>query len=313
MKTIRITYPHPLQYEDLPATVCAFGFFDGVHRGHQHVIQTAIDLAKEKQMESAVMTFHPHPKDVLQKQDEPMKYITPLQEKEAILTDLGIDRLFIVTFDLGLAALSPADFINYFIEGLHIKHVVGGFDYTFGHKGLGTMETMKNEAKGRYKTTIIPKYVEHHEKISSTTIRNHLRKGNIEEITHLLGRPFTVHGTVVSGEKRGRTIGFPTANISCRNDALIPTVGVYAVTVDIGDDLYYGMANIGYKPTFHDERKDVTLEVNLFDFDQDIYGREVSVSFHSFIRNEKPFAGVDALIAQLKEDATTIRAFFSKK
>lgn len=313
MKTIRLTYPHTLQDEKMPATVCAFGFFDGVHRGHQHVIQTAVDSAKEKQMESAVMTFHPHPKDVLQKQAEPMKYITPLPEKEAILRDLGVDRLYIVTFNHGLAALSPEQFIDHFIEQLHIKHVVGGFDYTFGHKGSGTMETMKRVANGRYETTIIPKCIDQNEKISSTAIRNYLRKGNIGQISRLLGRPFTVHGTVVSGEKRGRTIGFPTANIACQKDALIPAVGVYAVTVDVDHTIYYGMANIGYKPTFHHERKDVTLEVNIFDFDQDIYGKDVSVSFYFFIRKEKPFNGVDALIAQLNEDRATIQTFFSKK
>src|SRR5699024_1825714 len=132
---------------------------------------------------SAVMTFHPHPKDVLQKQSEPMKYITPLDEKEAILNRMGVDYLYIVTFNESLAALAPETFIDHFVEQLHITSVIGGFDYSFGHKGKGTMETMKNESNGRYETVIVPKLTNHGEKVSSTAIRKLLSKGNVQEIT----------------------------------------------------------------------------------------------------------------------------------
>lgn len=313
MKTIRLTYPHDFQAGDLPATACAFGFFDGVHRGHQKLIQTAIDQAKDCGMKSAVMTFHPHPKDVLKQQSTPMKYITPLQQKEVILEELGIDYLFIVTFNLALAALTPEEFINHFVEKLHIKHVIGGFDYSFGHKGLGTMETMKKEAKGRYETTIIPKLVEGNEKISSTAIRAYLKNGNVEEVSHLIGRPLRIIGKVVTGEKRGRTIGFPTANIQAKENALVPAIGVYAVTLTVNGVTYEGMANIGYKPTFHDGRDETTLEVNIFDFDKNIYHKDVHVDFYTFIRHEKAFNGVDELVDQLNKDKSTIQRFFQKE
>src|SRR5699024_2498877 len=313
MKTIRLTYHHDFHAEELPATACAFGFFDGVHRGHQKLIQAAIDQANDCGMKSAIMTFHPHPKDVLKQPSTPMKYITPLQQKEAIMEELGIDYLYVVTFNHTLAALTPKEFINHFVENLHIKHVIGGFDYSFGHKGLGTMETMKEEAKGRYETTIIPKYVEGNEKISSTAVRTYLENGNVEEVTHLLGRPFTIIGTVVTGEKRGRTIGFPTANIQCKENALLPTIGVYAVTLTVNGDTYQGMANIGYKPTFHDKREETTLEVNIFDFSKDIYGEEVQVAFYTFIREEKAFNGIEELTDQLTNDKNTIQCFFQKE
>lgn len=313
MKTIQLTYPHNLLKNELPSTVCAFGFFDGIHKGHQKLIQKTMDLAKEKGMKSAVMTFHPHPTDVLQKQSEPMKYITPLKQKEAILKEMGIDCLYIVTFNHGLASLPPHAFIDHFIEQLHIKHVVGGFDYSFGHKGKGTMETMKNEARGRYDTSIIPKMMQNNTKISSTSIRTWLQQGKVDYLLQIMGRLFAVEGHVVSGEKRGRTIGFPTANIACEPDALLPTVGVYAVTMTLGKETFYGMANIGYKPTFHQDLKETTLEVYLFDFDRDIYGEQVCVSFHTFIRDEKAFEGVDALIAQLTNDAETVRGFFQER
>lgn len=313
MKMIQLTYPHTINKQEMPESICAFGFFDGVHRGHQKLIQTAIDLAKNKQMKSAVMTFHPHPTDVLQQQTEPMKYITPLSEKEDILDEMGVDYLYIVTFNHSLAALSPEVFIDHFVEGLHIKHVIGGFDYTFGHKGRGTMDTMMNEAHGRYETTVIPKLVDHGEKISSTAIRTFLKKGNVQEVAYLLGRDFSTKGTVVTGEKRGRTIGFPTANIQCEPDSLLPAVGVYAVTIMVKNKSFQGMANIGYKPTFHSDLNKATLEVYIFNFEDDIYGEHVHVSFHTYIREEKAFNGVEELIEQLELDKKTVQSFFNKE
>lgn len=310
MKTIRLTYPHTFTKSALPATACAFGFFDGVHKGHQKLIQSAIDTANNHGIKSAVMTFHPHPKDVLQKQSEPMKYITPLNEKEAILSSMGVDYLYVVTFNESLAALAPETFINHFVEQLHITHVIGGFDYSFGHKGKGTMETMKKEANGRYETIIVPKLTNHGEKVSSTAIRKLLSKGNVQEITELLGRSFSVRGTVVTGEKRGRTIGFPTANVKCEQDALLPAIGVYAVTITVQGETYQGMANVGYVPTFHKNLPEARLEVYIFEFKQDIYNEDVRVSFHSYIRDEKAFNGVDELIKQLEDDEKTIKGSF---
>src|SRR5690625_3962912 len=213
METIELTYPHSLTEANLPETVCAIGFFDGVHRGHQQVIQTAITEAKNKRMESAVITFHPHPSVVLQNGHGEVKYITPLREKQEILQKLHIDRLYIITFDKQLSSLLPEKFINHFIIGLNIKHVVAGFDFSYGYKGQGNMQTIEKYSKCFFTHTTIDKVESQGEKISSTKIRQCLHNHQIEDANALLGRPFKTSGTVVVGDKRGHTIGYPTANI----------------------------------------------------------------------------------------------------
>ncbi|GGA62666.1 bifunctional riboflavin kinase/FAD synthetase [Ornithinibacillus halotolerans] len=310
METIELTYPHQLNRDEMPNTVAAIGFFDGIHKGHQTVIQTAIKLAETKNMESAVITFYPHPSVVLRNNQE-VKYITPPHDKQVVLEELGVDRLYIINFNKQLSTLTPEHFLEHFIVGLNIHHIVAGFDYTYGHKGKGNMETIKEHAKGKFDYTVIDKVILDGEKVSSTKIRSLLDIGDIEQVNELLGRVFTTSGTVVSGFKRGRELGYPTANIQYNNVAHLPKAGIYAVQVIIDGNLYRGMASLGVNPTFSDERSNLSLEVYIFDFNQDIYGKEIIVEWYNFIRNEEKFDNVEALIQQMDQDEKDIRRIFS--
>lgn len=313
MRTINLTYPHQLLQTDLPETVCAIGFFDGIHRGHLEVINSAVKIAKEKKMESAVITFHPHPIVVLKQDADDIQYITPLQQKQRILQKLNVDRLYIITFNKELSMLSPKEFIHHFLVRLHIKHVVAGFDFSYGHKGQGNMEMMESLSNGLITTTTIAKVEMENEKISSTKIRNLLKKGDIKKTNELLGRVLEVTGTVIEGDKRGRTIGFPTANLKISEEALLPKTGVYAVKIRYQNMVYEGMANLGYKPTFANNKSKPSLEVHIFDYNNNLYGEELKVEWHVFIREEKKFNSVEELITQIKNDELMIREYFYKE
>lgn len=312
MRTIELTYPHTLVLGELRETVCAIGFFDGIHRGHQQVIQTAVKKAKERNMESAVITFHPHPSVVLKKGVQHVKYITPLREKQELLQHLEVDRLYIIKFNKELSALSPQEFIDHFIIGLNMKHVVAGFDYSFGHKGQGNMRNMHEFTHNQFTYTTIEKVEFEQEKISSTRIRELMQNGRIDEANELLGRPFKMSGIVIKGDQRGRDLGYPTANLDVHEDVLIPNSGIYAVKVIYKNETYEGMANIGTNPTFTADRQDLSIEVNIFDYNNDLYGEELQVEWYKFIRSEEKFSSADELITQMEQDERNIRSYFSE-
>ncbi len=312
LRTIELTYPHTLNLEALPKTVAAIGFFDGVHLGHQQVIEAAVDEAKKREMESAVISFFPHPSVVLKAGREDVKYITPLREKQEILQRLGVDRFYIITFNKELSSLSPKAFIDHFIIGLHIKHLVAGFDFTYGHRGQGTMEDMKEYADNHFTYSTITKVEMDKEKISSTRIRSFLAAGDMEKTAQLLGRPLSLYGMVVDGEKRGRTLGFPTANLKVNDAALLPKPGIYAVKVSYKNESYEGMASLGTNPTFTENRDSLSLEVYIFDYNNDLYGEELQLQWFRFIRDEQKFTTVDGLIKQMKNDEAVIRNYFSE-
>ncbi|WP_040980191.1 bifunctional riboflavin kinase/FAD synthetase [Oceanobacillus jeddahense] len=309
METIELSYPHTLSKEDLPETVSAIGFFDGIHKGHQRVIQQAVDKAKQKNMESAVITFFPHPSVVLRKDTQHVKYITISSEKQAILDDLQVDRLYIIQFNQDLSKLSPQEFIDHFIIGLNIKHLVAGFDYSFGHKGQGKMADMQDYARDVFTWETIGKVTLEKEKISSTRIRAALATGDMEQVEQLLGRTFKTTGLVVKGASRGRELGYPTANLAISKDALLPKQGVYATRVYYKGEVYGGMANIGTNPTFTDEIEDMSVEVFLFDFDGDLYGEELMIEWLSYTREEIKFDSKEALIERMQQDEQEIRAY----
>ncbi|WP_174613328.1 riboflavin biosynthesis protein RibF [Virgibacillus ihumii] len=311
MRTIELSYPHTLELENLPETVAAVGFFDGIHKGHQEVIQTAVDKARKNDMESAVITFHPHPSVVLKKDAAHVRYITPIKEKKEILQQMDVDRLYIITFNKELASLEPQQFIDHFIIGLKIKHLVAGFDFSYGHKGKGNMKEVGNHTRGEFEYTTISKVDMHDQKVSSTRIRELLRDGKVETANKLLGRPLNIQGIVIDGEKRGRSIGYPTANIQIDPDALLPKTGVYAVKVQYKKELYEGMASLGYNPTFDGKLDEPSAEVNIFDYNNDLYGEELIMEWHKFIRDEEKFDSVDELIEQIEDDERVIRQYFS--
>jgi len=309
MEIFELVHSDQRLIEKIPDTVAALGFFDGIHRGHQKVIKTAVNKARENQMMSAVITFHPHPSVVLQGKTD-VQYITPIHMKAHILEQLNVDRLYVITFDKALSLLSPKTFIEEFITRLNVKHVVAGFDFTFGHKGKGNMKNISELAQGDFTSTVVEKVTCDGEKISSTHIRECLASGEIEQVNVFLGRCYTIFGAVVSGDQRGRTIGYPTANIKVDTDTLLPKSGVYAVQVKINNVTYDGMANLGVKPTFQADVIEPIIEVHIFNFNDDIYGERLYISWHKFIRDEKKFSGIDELITQLKNDEKTIKGYF---
>ncbi|ERI09125.1 bifunctional riboflavin kinase/FAD synthetase [Aneurinibacillus aneurinilyticus] len=310
MEIQRLHYPLPPDFKGEPC-VLALGYFDGVHAGHRRVIQKAIDTAKSLGMKSAVMTFDPHPREVLG-QSGYTQYLTPVDEKLEQLKTMGVDVAYVVHFNISFAAIYPEDFIDEFLIQLSAKHVVVGFDYTFGHRGKGTVFTLKEHSHGRYSVDVIAPVNRFGEKISSTLIREYLYSGKIKEATQFLGRPYCVRGTVVHGEKRGRTIGFPTANLRLSAPYIVPRNGVYGVRAKLEGKVYDGVMNVGIKPTFENERKEKSLEVHLFDFMGDIYDKAMEIQFLFFIREEQKFAGVDALIAQINSDVATAKEQFAK-
>ncbi|KEZ50132.1 bifunctional riboflavin kinase/FAD synthetase [Metabacillus indicus] len=313
MKTIKLTHPHSLNSTELPPLAMALGYFDGVHRGHQEVITAARKLAEEKGLKSAVMTFDPHPSVVLRKNTQHVEAITAVSDKIELIEDLQIDYLFIVNFSEAFAALLPQEFIDQYIINLNVKHVVAGFDYSYGRLGKGTMETMPFHSRSAFDQTVISKQTDRDRKISSTLIREVLRNGDVEYACTLLNRPHRVKGTVIHGDKRGRTIGFPTANIELDNAYIIPPTGVYAVQFELDGERYNGVCNIGYKPTFYDDKKlKPSIEVHIFEFNKSIYGKNVAIFWYKRIRSEQKFGSIDELITQIGKDKASAEQFFQK-
>jgi riboflavin kinase/FMN adenylyltransferase len=275
----KLKFPLNIDKNALPPLSMALGYFDGVHLGHQKVIYEAKKQADERGIYSAVMTFDPHPSVVLGKTEKHVHYITPLQDKIKIIEELGVDFLFVVEFTAEFANLLPQEFIDQYVISLNVKHVVAGFDFSYGRMGKGTMETMPFHSRERFSQSIVPKFTTDNEKVSSTRIRHLLQEGRSVELPRLLGRFYTTSGIVVHGDKRGRTIGFPTANVDLNEEYILPPLGVYAVKIKINDKWYQGVCNVGYKPTFNKEALKLSVEVNVFHFNDEIYGEEVMIEW----------------------------------
>nr|WP_077617861.1 bifunctional riboflavin kinase/FAD synthetase [Bacillus sinesaloumensis] len=312
MKTIHITHPHSYTQTDFPPTVLALGYFDGVHLGHKKVVETAKKEAENLGIACSVMSFDPHPSIVLKKDITHVEYITPLNHKEELFAEMGIDYLYIVNFSAEFASLSPQQFVDEYIVGLQVKHVVAGFDFTFGRYGKGTMESLPEYAKERFTQTTVEKLTYRDEKVSSTLIRDLIQSGKVEQLPPVLGRYYSLKGTVVDGDKRGRTIGFPTANIKVNGDYIIPKMGVYAVRLRVESTWYNGVCNLGLKPTFHENKTEPSVEVHLFDFNKDIYHEEVTVEWHMRIRSERKFSSIDELVKQIGLDKEKAKEYFEK-
>ncbi|OEI74260.1 riboflavin biosynthesis protein RibF [Bacillus subtilis] len=312
MKTIHITHPHHLIKEEQAKSVMALGYFDGVHLGHQKVIGTAKQIAEEKGLTLAVMTFHPHPSHVLGRDKEPKDLITPLEDKIDQIEQLGTEILYVVKFNEVFASLSPKQFIDQYIIGLNVQHAVAGFDFTYGKYGKGTMETMPADLDGKAECTMVEKLTEQDKKISSSYIRTALQNGDVELANVLLGQPYFIKGIVIHGDKRGRTIGFPTANVGLNNSYIVPPTGVYAVKAEVNGEVYNGVCNIGYKPTFYEKRPEQpSIEVNLFDFDQEVYGAAIKIEWYKRIRSERKFNGIKELTEQIEKDKQEAIRYFN--
>lgn len=312
MKIVKLKEPYDKNAIVDSPIVLALGFFDGVHRGHQEVIKRAIEKGKSLGVKVAVMTFDRHPKIIFQNIDgEKFKYLTMLDEKLEHFKNLGVDIAYVVKFDENLAYLSPQDFIDKYVVGLHAVCVVAGQDYTYGKHDIANMDTISDFAKGRFEIITVDHLQRNDQKISSTQIRKDLDSGNVEAANLLLGYQYENHGTVEHGFKRGRKIGFPTLNVSIPKNERILGEGVYAVKVKVDKDnsWYEGMASIGHNETFGDDLEK-TVEINLFNFDKSIYGEKVIVKWYKFLREMVKFDSVEELIDQLNKDKRDTEAFF---
>ncbi|WP_338543226.1 bifunctional riboflavin kinase/FAD synthetase [Paenibacillus tundrae] len=312
MKTVMLTYPQTLTSDELHTQpqVLAIGQFDGLHLGHASVILSAVRIARETGVQAAVMTFHPHPKEVMRKGDYE-GYLTPLQDKEEILAGLGVDILYVVEFNDEFSKLTPEQFARDLLLPLQTRTAVVGFDFRFGHQGAGDEQLLRSLGGNDMTVETVPPFLLNGEKVSSSLIRGLLKRGQMDEASQWLGRPYSIRGTVVHGEKRGRTIGFPTANLELLDRYVIPAKGVYAVRVQYGEQMLRGVMNLGVKPTFHESGMKPTFEVHLLDFEGQLYDQELKVELVHYIREERKFASIDALISQIREDALTAARLLS--
>lgn len=283
--------------------VVTIGTFDGVHLGHQEILKRIIELAKKNNGETALVTFWPHPRFVLKPEDDSLKLLSTFEEKAAILSSLGIDHLIKITFTKEFSQWSSEKFIQeVIISALHTQKLVIGYDHHFGKDREGSFEHLK-EHSARYGFTVeeISRQDIDDVGISSTKIRNALAEGAVERATEFLGRPYEIMGTVIPGDKIGRTLGFPTANILVEAAyKLIPQDGTYAVKVLIGYTHYNAMLNIGMRPTVNGKEK--RMEAHLFDFDNKIYNEKITVLFIERLRDEQKFESIEELMHQLSKD-----------
>jgi riboflavin kinase/FMN adenylyltransferase len=306
-------------HQNLPADVrgsaVAVGNFDGVHLGHQAVIGEAGRIAKASAIPWAVMTFEPHPRTVFAPEVGSFR-LTPFPVKARLIEALGPEVLFVIPFDADLARVSARSFVEeVLVCGLGARHVICGHDFAFGQGRKGTPELLLwlgDEFDFGF-TCVQEVRDGGGEGYSSTRIREYLRRGEPTSAARLLGRPFEIEGEVIAGDQRGRTIGFPTANVRL-DGYVIPAHGVYAIRVGIEEEgavrWYDGIANLGLRPTF--AGSEVLLETHVFDFAGDLYGRTVRVALAEFIRPEKKFDGIEALRAQIEEDVARARLALSE-
>lgn len=289
--------------------VVGLGNFDGVHIGHQKLISELVDLAHETESIPAVFTFSPHPLAVLNPESCPPQLLTQ-ESKQKLIAKLGVKLLLMVPFNLEFSNLAPEDFIkNVLHEELNVTGIVVGYNYTFGRLGSGTPELLEKLAgKYFYRIKVIPPVTVDGQIVSSTLIRNLLQQGEVNYASKYLGYYPFVEGIVVTGDKR--KIGFPTANLEVDQNLLLPANGVYMTKVFIEGETYFGVANIGVKPTF--ERRKKNIEVHLLDFNKNIYGKLIKVSFTRRLRDERRFSSPSDLAEQIKMDIIEARAEWSK-
>lgn len=288
--------------------IVTVGTFDGVHLGHRKIIEELTERAKSLQGRSIVVTFDPHPQSVLLRTGSTVQILTTVEERAIELERLGVDILVVLEFTAEFAAIEWKEFADSLLASLAMAHLVVGHDHAFGRKREGTVEKLEEygartgEGVSSFGVSRVPPYILNEETVSSSKIRRALAAGDIAKATEFLGRPYSLEGSVVRGDGRGKSLGIPTANIRPIHDQkLIPVNGVYCVGMRVDDLEERGMANVGVRPTFT-EGIERTIEVNLFEFDRDIYEQVVTLEFRKFVRSEQKFASAEAFLAQLAAD-----------
>ncbi len=287
-----------------PNSVITVGTFDGVHVGHTALINTVLRKAGERDARSVVVTFDPHPREIINPGDAGIKLLTSLPERREILEEMGIDTMVVIPFDRDFSLLSSEEFVEDIIYNkIGVSEFVIGYDHHFGKDREGTIETIEQLGKQLgFDAYVVSKKEVGDKTVSSTKIRETIhQEGEMAEASRMLQRPYRLNGMVVHGDKRGKEIGYPTANIKTGDPRkIVPRKGVYAVRVRVEEEWYDGMMNIGVRPTF--DGGEHTMEAHLFNFDTDIYGKEVQVRFYERLRDEKKFSGREELVKQLEED-----------
>ncbi|RZK49117.1 MAG: bifunctional riboflavin kinase/FAD synthetase [Pedobacter sp.] len=305
-------YHHIHEFEKIQNAIVTIGTFDGVHLGHQKIIQRLCELAQERNGESVLLTFFPHPRMIIDPENQSLKLINTIAEKSEILSKLGLDHLIISPFTRDFSNLSASDYVEkILVEKIGTKSLIVGYDHRFGKDRQGGMSELKIFAQQfKFEVEEIPEQDIHDVAVSSTKIREALGKGQVELAADYLGYFFSLSGPVIKGDKIGRTIGFPTANIFIEETyKLIPGDGIYAVTVDMENQKSYkGMAYIGQRPTINGMTRNI--EVNIFDFTEEIYGQKIKMNFLKFLRPDVKFDGLESLTKQLHQDKNDALAYF---
>ncbi|HIZ88039.1 MAG TPA: bifunctional riboflavin kinase/FAD synthetase [Candidatus Coprenecus pullistercoris] len=289
--------------------VAATGFFDGVHAGHRAVLQVLKDTAREEGEESAVVTFWPHPRNVLQQDASSFRLLNTIDEKKALIRAFGIDQIHVIPFTRDFSQLSTTEFMReYLVDRFRVDTLIIGYDHRLGRSSTASREELAAIAAGvGLRTRIVEEVHCDDRKVSSTQIRNLLAAGDVCSAGQMLGYRYTLHGVVVSGNMLGRTLGFPTANMQLYEPLkVVPADGVYAVGVEVLGQRFGGMCNIGTRPTV-DKGNARTIETHIFDFHDDIYGLDIRIDFVGRIRDERCFPSVGELRSQMTRDSLTAR------
>lgn len=308
MQLIHLNYP--VKRSTLPSkVVLALGFFDGVHRGHQHLISIAKDVANEKHLPLMVLTFDRHPSEVYAG-NKNFVYIDDLEEKAYKMEKAGVDYLAVLKFTEAFSRISGQEFVDNVIVELNADTVVAGFDYTYGPKEIANMAHLPEFAKNRFEIINVPKQTFEGEKIGSTEIRRAIAAGDMELVYDLLGHHYVMSGIVGHGKRNGHKLGYPTANLIWNSKKAIPKIGVYATKTKIAGKWYDSMTSVGYNATIGDS-KQIYIESNIFDFDEDIYGQPIAIKWYKYTRGEEKFAGLDELKEQLHKDKKVVEEYFA--
>jgi riboflavin kinase / FMN adenylyltransferase len=287
----------------------AIGVFDGVHLGHQAVISTSAEHARAENGTPVVVTFDPHPEKVLRPEKAP-HLLTATTHKIALIRRLGVRHLLIITFDRQFAATEPEDFVQQLVEhSKPLREICVGHEWSFGKNRRGNLQLLtKLGAKFDFNVIGIRPVTVNREIVSSTTIRRAVAAGDLKKAAAMLGREYTILGTIVHGDDLGKKIGFPTANLSAHSEQFPPN-GVYFAEAKLEGVIYPGVVNLGYRPTISSGKSERVLEIHLLDFNREIYGRDLELRFVRYLRPEKKFENVDALVRQIERDVQQARGF----
>ncbi|MCH4072825.1 bifunctional riboflavin kinase/FAD synthetase [Pseudoramibacter sp.] len=291
--------------------VMALGFFDGVHKGHQALLKKTLEVSNEENLESSVMTFKKHPLNLIFPSYAP-DLITTNDEKINLIRSFGIQHVYLNDFNERLMNLSSENFIrDYLLKKYNLKHLVVGFNYTFGYKGAGTVETLKKYGKKYHiGISVVPPCIIDGEPVSSTRIRELIKSGKVDEVEPLLGRYYQVKGSIVKGKGLGHQFGVPTANLKLKNKVILPSPGVYYTSIILHNRTFDGLTNLGSNPTF--KQHPYSIETYIYDFDEDIYNQTMVIIFKKKIRDEIKFDSVNDLMDRIKSDINYIDKIYHK-